>query len=113
MLFRSFSTNFKEISSKVCFKSLFFIFISYFYFLKVVFLFPGQGAQYIGMGKEISEKYPQTNILWEKTNEIIGYNIKEICFNGLKEKINSTVTITSFLPYLLTNLYSHFLLLFS
>ena len=40
--------------------------------MKIGFLFPGQGAQYVGMGKDLYEKYPEYRNIYEKVNEITG-----------------------------------------
>lgn len=47
---------------------------------KVVFMFPGQGAQYIGMGKEFYEKFPVCRQVYELAGEASGLNVAEICF---------------------------------
>ncbi|MEZ6057352.1 MAG: ACP S-malonyltransferase [Planctomycetaceae bacterium] len=58
---------------------------------RIGFLFPGQGAQHVGMGKAIVEKSPQTERLFDQANEILGYNLKDLCFNGPAEELDSTV----------------------
>ncbi len=58
--------------------------------MKTAFLFPGQGAQYVGMGKDIAEQYPQAQALFDKANEIVGYDLRQICFEGPEDKLNST-----------------------
>ena len=58
---------------------------------KIAFLFPGQGAQHVGMGKTIAEKYPAARALYDQANEILGYDLAEICFNGPAEKLDSTI----------------------
>ena len=59
--------------------------------MKSVFLFPGQGAQFVGMGKDIVEAYPQAADLFAKANDIVGYDLQQICVEGPDDKLNSTV----------------------
>nr|AJT43716.1 malonyl-CoA:ACP malonyltransferase [Helianthus annuus] len=54
------------------------------------FLFPGQGAQAVGMGQE-ALKVPAAAELYNKANEILGFDIVDVCINGPKEKLDSTV----------------------
>ncbi|KAK2386664.1 malonyl CoA-acyl carrier protein transacylase [Trifolium repens] len=54
------------------------------------FLFPGQGAQAVGMGKE-AQNVPSAAVLYNKANEILGFDLLDVCINGPKEKLNSTV----------------------
>ncbi|MBN1456244.1 MAG: ACP S-malonyltransferase [Sedimentisphaerales bacterium] len=58
--------------------------------MKTAFLFPGQGAQSVGMGKDIAQTYPSCAHLFEKANQIVGYDLRQICFEGPEEKLNST-----------------------
>lgn len=58
---------------------------------KNIFLFSGQGSQYVGMAKELCEKYPQAKAVFDKANEVLGYDIAEIAFNGPDEELNKTV----------------------
>ncbi len=54
------------------------------------FVFPGQGAQFSGMGKELYEQNPEAKILFERANEILGFNISEILFKGTSEELTQT-----------------------
>ncbi|KAI8523515.1 hypothetical protein RHMOL_Rhmol13G0080000 [Rhododendron molle] len=54
------------------------------------FLFPGQGAQAIGMGQE-AQNVPAAATLYKKANEILGFDLLDVCINGPKEKLDSTV----------------------
>lgn len=57
---------------------------------KVAYIFPGQGSQYVGMGKDLYDKFPQAKELFDEADKILGYSLKELCFNGPKEKLFTT-----------------------
>ena len=57
---------------------------------KTAFLFPGQGAQSVGMGKQLYEDLPAARRLFDEAAEILGYDLAEICFQGPAERLNST-----------------------
>ena len=54
------------------------------------FVFPGQGAQFSGMGKDLYEKFPQAKELFDKADEILGFKITDIMFNGTDEELKQT-----------------------
>ncbi|MHC4721776.1 MAG: ACP S-malonyltransferase [Planctomycetota bacterium] len=58
--------------------------------MKTAFLFPGQGAQVVGMGADITKALPVGAQLFDKADKIVGYDLTEICFKGPAEKLNST-----------------------
>ncbi len=58
---------------------------------RIAFLFPGQGAQHVGMGKTIAEQYPAAARLYEQANDILGYNLAKLCFEGPADELDSTV----------------------
>ena len=58
--------------------------------MKRAFLFPGQGAQTIGMGKDIYEKYEEARNIYDKATEISGIDVKKICFEGPEKELNKT-----------------------
>lgn len=58
--------------------------------MKNIFLFSGQGSQYVGMAKELCEKYPEAKAVFDKANEVLGYDISDIAWNGPDEELNKT-----------------------
>lgn len=62
-------------------------------------MFPGQGSQYIGMGSSIIKEYPSLQRYYDIASDILGYNLQNICENGPKEKLDSTVWYLSYEPY--------------
>ena len=54
------------------------------------FVFPGQGAQFVGMGKDLYEQNAQAKELFDKANDILGYRITDIMFNGTDEDLKQT-----------------------
>lgn len=57
---------------------------------KVGFIFPGQGAQYVGMGKELYDNFSEAREVFNKADEILGRNISNLCFQGPMEELTST-----------------------
>lgn len=57
---------------------------------KIGFLFPGQGAQSVGMGKDIYEEYEEARKVYEEVERILGIDIKKICFDGPEEELMKT-----------------------
>lgn len=58
---------------------------------KIAFLFPGQGAQHVGMGKSIAERYPAAQALYDRAADILGYDLAKLCFEGPAAELDSTV----------------------
>jgi [acyl-carrier-protein] S-malonyltransferase len=58
---------------------------------KSAFLFPGQGAQAVGMAKALGETLPAAKHLFERAANILGYDLLNVCVNGPAERLNSTV----------------------
>lgn len=58
--------------------------------MKTAYVFPGQGAQFVGMGKDLYESSPRAKELFEKANEILGFRITDLMFNGTEEDLRQT-----------------------
>ncbi|MCR4412553.1 MAG: acyltransferase domain-containing protein, partial [Thermoguttaceae bacterium] len=58
---------------------------------RIAFLFPGQGAQTVGMGKRLYESLPAARRLYDRAGEILGYDLARLCFEGPAEQLDSTV----------------------
>mgnify|MGYP003548719248 CR=1 FL=1 len=58
--------------------------------MKHAYVFPGQGSQAVGMGKDIYENVAEARELFEKANEILGFRITDIMFSGTPEELKQT-----------------------
>ncbi len=58
---------------------------------KIAFLFPGQGSQAVGMGKDIYENYAEAKSIYDTADEVLGKSITKLCFEGPEEDLKQTV----------------------
>jgi [acyl-carrier-protein] S-malonyltransferase len=56
----------------------------------VGYLFAGQGSQYVGMGKDLWEAFPQAKAVFEQADKVLGFSISDLCFNGPLEELTKT-----------------------
>lgn len=54
------------------------------------YVFPGQGAQFVGMGKDLYDNNPEAKELFEKANEILGFRITDMMFEGTEDDLKQT-----------------------
>lgn len=58
--------------------------------MAIAYVFPGQGAQFVGMGKDLFESNDKAKELFEKANKVLGYNITDIMFFGTDDDLKQT-----------------------
>lgn len=58
---------------------------------QVAFLFAGQGSQYIGMGKDLYETFPESKAVFDKADKVLGFSISRLCFAGPQDELTKTV----------------------
>jgi len=58
---------------------------------KIAYIFPGQGSQYVGMGKDLFEQSEKARALFHQADEILGFEISKICFDGPEETLRQTM----------------------
>lgn len=56
----------------------------------IAFIFPGQGAQHPGMGKDLADRFPAARQIFEEADEALGFSLSELCFNGPAEQLQLT-----------------------
>src|ERR1700729_4329091 len=56
----------------------------------IALLFPGQGSQAVGMGKNLAEKYPVARQTFDEADEVLGYKLSQLCFEGPEDQLRLT-----------------------
>lgn len=57
---------------------------------KIGYLFAGQGSQYVGMGKDLYDYYPQAREIFAKADKVLGFSISDLCFSGSSDELTRT-----------------------
>src|SRR5262249_50752598 len=57
---------------------------------RIALLFPGQGAQHVGMGRKIAEKHPRARELYDRASAVLGYDLAKKCFEGPAAELDTT-----------------------
>ena len=58
---------------------------------KIALLFPGQGAQHVGMGRKLMVDFPAAKALFDEAGDILGYDLAKLCVEGPAEELDSTI----------------------
>jgi [acyl-carrier-protein] S-malonyltransferase len=56
----------------------------------ILFVFPGQGSQYVGMGRDLCEGFGAARAVYDQAGEVLGFDLADLCFNGPEEQLNLT-----------------------
>jgi [acyl-carrier-protein] S-malonyltransferase len=57
----------------------------------IAFVFPGQGSQYVGMGKQLYESFPAARQVFDRADDVLGFSLSNLCFEGPAEELDDTI----------------------
>ena len=60
------------------------------FYMKRAIVFPGQGSQVVGMGRDLADAIPECKALFDQANELLGYDLASICFEGPQDELNKS-----------------------
>ena len=67
--------------------------------MKTLAMFPGQGSQFVGMGKDLIDKFPYTKEVFEEAEDSTKVNIRKLCFEGSESDLRLTANTQPSIPY--------------
>jgi [acyl-carrier-protein] S-malonyltransferase len=59
--------------------------------INIAFLFPGQGSQFVGMGRALVDQYPEAQAMFDQADRILGFNFARLCFDGPEDQLTDTL----------------------
>jgi [acyl-carrier-protein] S-malonyltransferase len=62
---------------------------------QIAILFTGQGAQSVGMGQDVADRWPAAAQTFAQANKVLGYDLRKLCFEGPAEELTKTVNVQS------------------
>lgn len=61
--------------------------------MKVAYVFPGQGSQFVGMGRELCQQFPSAQAVFEQADAVLGFPLSRLCFEGPEAELRETVNV--------------------